>query len=50
MKQLVLNIPDNKFQVFVDFIKNVEYIKEYNEFSVSIPIEEQNLILDREVV
>ena len=47
MKQIVLNIPENKFNLFVEFIKNVEFIKDYNELEMSIPKEEQNLILDR---
>jgi hypothetical protein len=47
MKQIVLNIPENKFKLFVEFIKNVEFIKEYNELEMSIPKDEQNLILER---
>ena len=47
MKQIVLNIPENKYKLFMEMIKKVEFIKEYNELEISIPIEEQNLILDR---
>lgn len=27
MKQITLNIPDNKFKTFVDFIQTLDYVK-----------------------
>jgi len=47
MKQLTLNIPENKFELFTEFIKNIEFIKNYNELNISVSEKEQTLVLDR---
>jgi hypothetical protein len=47
MKQVTLNIPENKYDLFMEFIKNIEFIKKYNEINIHISKEEQDIILDR---
>jgi hypothetical protein len=47
MKQVTLNIPENKYDLFMEFIKNIEFIKKYNEININISEEEQAVILDR---
>ena len=47
MKQVTLNIPENKYELFMEFIKNIDYIKSNNEIDFFISKEEQTLILDR---
>jgi hypothetical protein len=47
MKQVTLNIPENKYDLFIEFIKNIEFIKKYNEINISVSEEEQAVILDR---
>ena len=47
MKQVTLNIPENKYDLFMEFIKNIEFIKKYNEINIHISEEEQAIILDR---
>lgn len=47
MKQVTLNIPENKYELFMEFIKNIEFIKKYNEINIAISEEEQAIILDR---
>jgi hypothetical protein len=47
MKQVTLNIPENKYDLFMAFIKNIEFIKKYNEINISVSEEEQAVILDR---
>lgn len=47
MKQVTLNIPENKYELFMEFIKNIDFIKSNNEIDFFISKEEQTLILDR---
>ena len=47
MKQLTLNIPENKYELFIDFIKNIEFIKDYNELTNDVSNKEQEIILNR---
>jgi hypothetical protein len=47
MKQVTLNIPENKYNLFIEFIKNIEFIKGYNELTIDVSDEEQKIILDR---
>jgi hypothetical protein len=47
MKQVTLNIPENKYDLFMEFIKNIEFIKKYNEININVSEEEQAVILDR---
>jgi hypothetical protein len=47
MKQVILNIPENKYELFIDFIKNIEFIKDYNELTNDVSNEEQEIILNR---
>jgi hypothetical protein len=47
MKQVTLNIPENKYELFIDFIKNIEFIKGYNELTNDVSNEEQEIILNR---
>jgi hypothetical protein len=44
MKQVTLNIPENKYELFIDFIKNIEFIKGYNELTNDVSNEEQEII------
>ena len=45
MKQIILNIPDNKYQAFIEAIKGLEFIRVYNENDVVVTEEEKKLIL-----
>jgi hypothetical protein len=47
MKQVILNIPENKYDLFMEFIKNIEFIRKYNELNTNVSDEEQTLILER---
>ncbi len=47
LKQVTLNIPENKYELFMEFIKNMDFIKSNNEIDFFISKEEQTLILDR---
>jgi hypothetical protein len=47
MKQVTLNIPENKYELFMEFIKNIDLINSNNEIDFFISKEEQTLILDR---
>jgi hypothetical protein len=47
MKQVLLNIPDNKYQAFLDAIKDLDFIKIFNENDVSVSEEEKKLIRER---
>lgn len=47
MKQVTLNIPENKYELFIDFIKNIEFIKGYNELTNDVTDEEKEIILER---
>lgn len=47
MKQVTLNIPENKYELFMEFIKNIDFIKSNNEIDFFISKEEQTLIIDR---
>jgi len=47
MKQVTLNIPENKYELFIDFIKNIEFIKDYNELTNDVSNKEQEIILNR---
>ena len=47
MKQVTLNIPENEYELFMEFIKNIDFIKSNNEIDFFISKEEQTLILER---
>jgi hypothetical protein len=45
MKQITLNIPENKFTAFLDFIRGLEYVSISNDGN--IPIDHQNEVQKR---
>ncbi|HWY10763.1 MAG TPA: hypothetical protein VN026_05525 [Bacteroidia bacterium] len=47
MKQILLNIPDNKYNAFLEAIKNLDFIRVYNENDINVTEEEKKLIRDR---
>ncbi len=47
MKQILLNIPDNKYQAFLDAIKGLDFIRAHNQNDVVITDEEKKLIRER---
>ena len=47
MKQILLNIPDNKYNAFLVAIKNLDFIRIYNQNDVNITEEEKHLIRNR---
>ena len=47
MKQILLNIPDNKYNAFLEAIKNFDFIRIYNENDVLVTEEEKQLIRNR---
>ncbi len=47
MKQILLNIPDNKYAAFLEAIKNLDFIRIYNENDVVVTEEEKQLIRER---
>ena len=47
MKQILLNIPDNKYNAFLEAIKNLDFIRVYNEDDINVTEEEKQLIRER---
>ena len=47
MKQILLNIPDSKYQLFMDAIKGLDFIRIHNENDIVVTEEEKKLIRDR---
>jgi len=47
MKQILLNIPDNKYQAFLEAIKSLDFIRVHNQNDVIVTEEEKNLIRER---
>jgi hypothetical protein len=47
MKQILLNIPDNKYNTFLEAIKNLDFIRIYNQNDVNVSEEEKQIIRDR---
>lgn len=46
MKQIILNIPENKYNFFVELIKSLDFVKENNnDFDISE--EEKNIVRNR---
>ncbi|KAA3651751.1 MAG: hypothetical protein DWP98_02450 [Bacteroidetes bacterium] len=44
MKQVILNIPENKFQFFMELVKNLGFVKAAD---VSIPEEHKKIVRQR---
>ena len=47
MKQILLNIPDNKYSAFLEAIKKLDFIRVYNENDINVTEEEKQLIRER---
>ena len=48
MKQILLNIPDNKYQDFLEILKSLDFVEEYTENDIHISEKEKQLVLDRQ--
>ncbi len=46
MKQITLNIDENKFKIFLNFIKTLEYVSVSDE-EITIPLEQQQEVEER---
>ncbi len=46
MKQIILNIPENKYNFFVELIKSLDFVKE-NNHDFDISEEEKNIVRNR---
>ena len=47
MKQILLNIPENKYQLFLEAIKNLDFISIYNQNDIDVSENEKKLIRER---
>jgi hypothetical protein len=47
MKQITLNIPDNKLKAFLEYIKSLEYVS-VNEVAEEIPEWQRDQVKERE--
>jgi hypothetical protein len=47
MKQILLNIPDDKYPAFMEILNSLDFVKMHNENDVYISDEEKELVLNR---
>ena len=47
MKTLTINIPDKKYHFFVELLKSIDFVSEYNEEQFFVTEQEQKLIRKR---
>lgn len=46
MQQLILNISDNNYHTFLEFIKTLDYV-EVSDYELNIPEEHKKIVRDR---
>jgi hypothetical protein len=47
MKQILLNIPDDKYPAFMEILNSLDFVKMHNENDEYISDEEKELVLNR---
>ena len=47
MKQVTINIPDNKYGFFVELLKSISFVDKFNEDDIVISEQEKKIIRQR---
>ena len=47
MKQVIINVPDNKYNFFIKMLRSIDFINKYNEENIVVSDKEKNLIRER---
>lgn len=47
MKQITINIPDDKYSFFIKLLKSINFVNEFNEAEIIVSKKEKQLIRQR---
>ena len=47
MKQITINVPDNKYVFFIKLLKSISFVAQYNEEDIVISEQEKRIIRQR---
>lgn len=47
MKQVTINVPDNKYSFFVELLKSIDFIDKFNEEDIVVTEQEKKVIRQR---
>jgi hypothetical protein len=47
MKTVTINIPDSKYKFFVELLKSIDFIEDFNKEEIFVSEKEKKLIRDR---
>ena len=47
MKQVIINVPDSKYNFFIELLKSIKFVSKFNEDDIIISEQEKKLIRQR---